>query len=292
MNTHNNVHFPDESPQAQAIRDRLAAGYHAFVHDTGNGLVIADPPITLAAAEDALAAGTYYQVAGPETRSAGVLSSWPLVPYDPAPDPNRQVTIFNRLGLVHAPKAVPATVPARKTLVSSVGNGQQFSSVRARFVVHTGEHRQTREKLSNWNLCWLQVGESWRGHVLVYLNYYPEKQWLRLTTNFGQPFSSAVHRDVRRVVLHEDQPYTVEVEYVAGSHAQATISTFTMVEEVATVRETRKIAPSILVDDDWRLAFGHERDEKDQKLEPGWGYQWLNVQLAATVAPTEGGSHA
>ena len=60
-----------------------------------------------------------------------------------------------------------------------------------------------------------------------------------------------------------------------------------MVEEVATVRETRKIAPSIPVDDDWRLAFGHERDEKDLKLEPGWGYQWLNVQLDATAASAE-----
>ena len=43
-----NVHFPDDSPQAHAIRARLAAGDNAFVHDTGNGLTVADPPITTA----------------------------------------------------------------------------------------------------------------------------------------------------------------------------------------------------------------------------------------------------
>jgi hypothetical protein len=294
MKNTNNVHFPDDSAQAHAIRARLANGDHAFVHDTGNGFTVADPPTTTSSA---LTAGTYFQVTGAETRSAAVLSSWPVVPYDPMPDPNRPVEIFNQFGLVHAPQPLPATAPARKTLVSSSFRGD-FGLVQARFVVEPGEHIAEQE-LSNWNLCWLQVGETWRGHVLAYVNYYPKKQWLRLSTNFGHAASSIVHRDVRGVELHAVEPYIVDVEYVAGSYAQVVISAFDRAETIATVRETRLIAPTVTVDGDWRLSLGHERAEKDVKLEPGWGYKWRNVELHATahatasfgVALRKGGSH-
>jgi hypothetical protein len=65
-----NIQFPDTTPrEARALRAQLSGDDNAFVLDSGHGLaVIPSPPAEAGS-------GTLYQVTGPETRSAAVVSS-------------------------------------------------------------------------------------------------------------------------------------------------------------------------------------------------------------------------
>lgn len=277
-----NISLLDASPQANALRAILDGGATAYIEDLGNGIAVHRRP------ENA-GTGNLFQVNGPEVREAGVVATWPTVPMDTKPgggggDTN-ELVIIHRPGLVHAPSREPADVPARKTLTAPA-SPIMLKRIHMRFKLKVGRHPPTPVSTANWNLAWLQGGETWRHNVFCYANYFAHRGFVRLTTNYKHPTGGAIHRDVRGVSLDEGRTYVVDFEYVAGSHAQVVITDSETGYEVARVREERRIADVIVVPERWRLALGHERGEKDARLEVGWGYQWHDVELNATPATT------
>lgn len=276
---YDNIQLIDSSISANALRAILDRGEAAYIQNLGNGFTVFQNP------NDA-SPGNLYKVTGPEKRSAGVISTWPVALLDETPnDPSSNERILlRRPGLVHAPSLVPVDQPAR--LVLTVPPSLEvFQRLHWRFRITPGPHPVGVGGTANWNLCWMQMGEVWKHNVPCYLIYLPHRGILRLTTNYGHPTGGAIHRDKRGVVLKEGHPYWVEGEYVASSHVEVVITDAATGHEVARVREERRIADQLVGHAGLRAAFGHERAEKDARLQVGRGYLWHDLKITATSMP-------